>query len=397
MKAESAIRSITDTTSFIFILPTWLPTYEFKNIGKILKYLQLNKFKVTVYCGATDHAEIFNRVFPEFKLIAKREVYRWPNLIGHIKQLIHLAVLAKKNLDNPPIFWTYAGYRENLLLALLRIIFKFRFIIKNDSLILPEATSKWVKLKEWFIHVLPAIKADGIISETPEVFDSWNKRCGQLRRHVIYSNGADIPALKSYLKILERKFNDKSKNILMTGRLNHEKGVDLTVEAFCKIATIYPEWRLTLVGEIYTDESYIRACGLAKEFDVEKRILWVPFCKDIELYEHYYNSAIFLNTSRNEGLPNRFIEAMFFRCAVLSFDVGQCEYLLSSNRGVIVENGNLELIIENLIQLIENHEARIRLGRKASNFIEKEFNDQLNLPFLVRWMMGTVENRSQNQ
>jgi glycosyltransferase involved in cell wall biosynthesis len=378
--------------AFIFILPTWLPTYEFKNIGKLFRFLQLNNFSVTVYCGPTIHEAEFNLTFPEFKIITKRQLYRWPNILGHTRQLIHLYKLLRMHENKKQIFWTYAGYRENLLLLFLKKLYRIHIIIKNDSIILPNNTNYWKKIKLFFTHILPANKADGVISETPEVYNNWKRCINKLTRHVIYSNGADITKLEKCSRIFGEKFNKKDKSILMTGRLNFEKGVDLTVEAFCKIACLYPEWKLTLVGEIYDDKSYTRACELAKQYGVVDRISWIPFCKDLELYEHYYKSEIFINTSRNEGLPNRFVEAMYFKCSVISFDVGQCKYLLSQNRGIIVENGNMELMVEKLMNLIRDDENRKKIGISASEFISNNFNDEINLPNITKWMLGELEN-----
>jgi glycosyltransferase involved in cell wall biosynthesis len=384
--------------SFIFILPTWLPTYEYKNIGKILKYLQTNNFKVTIYCGPTEYKEDFHNAFPEIKLNTKRTIYRWPNLIGHLRQVVYLALVLKKYEGTIRIVWTYAGYRENLWLVFMRRLLGLRIIIKNDSRILSDKNSQWGRLRDWLVYILPAKKSDGIISETPEVFANWSEFSVQPKRHIIYSNGADISTLRAIRGIFDKNNNiDKEKYILVSGRLNQEKGVDLAVEAFCKLASLYPQWRMILVGEIYVDEAYLKACKLAEEYGLKERITWKSFCKGRELYEIYHKCAIFLNTSRNEGLPNRFIEAMFFKCAVLSFDVGQCKYLLSDNRGVVVENGNLKLFVQELMGLMESRALRDNYGRKASLFIENEFNDEINLPILTQWMIGSTDIRDTSQ
>ncbi len=374
---------------FIFILPTWLPTYETKNIGKILRYLELSNYKATIFCGPTDHEEHFRSEFPKFKLNTRRKVYRWTNLIGHLKQILNIVLMVKNENENEELVtvWTYAGYRENIWLVLLKRVFGFRVIIKNDSRILIGEKSIINRLSRWLFHIFPANSADGIISETPEVFDNWNKNCVYQKRHIIYSNGADITNLSYSRRIFELK-NNKEKYILMTGRLNHEKGIDLAIEAFCRVSHLYPEWRILLVGEVYNDQSYIKACNTIKDYGVGDKVSWIPFCKGNELYEIYHKAAIFVNTSRNEGLPNRFIEAMYFKCAVLTFDIGQCKYLVSSDRGVTVDNGNLESFINKLKILIEDEQLREKLGLSASSFIQSEFNDEVNLPKLIEWMLG---------
>jgi glycosyltransferase involved in cell wall biosynthesis len=85
-------------------------------------------------------------------------------------------------------------------------------------------------------------------------------------------------------------------------------------------------------------------------------------------------------------LPNRFIEAMFFKCAILTFDVGQCKYLVDDDRGVLVEDNKLETFADELSKLMLNQNLRDLLGIRASRFIEENFDDKINLPSLVGWM-----------
>jgi glycosyltransferase involved in cell wall biosynthesis len=369
---------------FMLILPTWLPTYENKNIGKLISYLSGIDISVIVLCGKTDYENHFNSLYPNCTLVSSRRTTRWFDIFGAIKQLILDCALILRY--KPEVIWTYSGYRENLFLSILKDILNFKLIIKNDSRLLDKKVKNLKKIRQWIFDIFPVVHSDGVISETTEVYENYESICGPLKNHRIYSNGADLSGLKIALSSLGSEAGNKEKYILMTGRLNGEKGVDLAVKAFSKLAINHPEWKFLLVGDQGQDEETASAHLIVQDCNLQERVIWVPFCSGLNLLRYYYLSSIFINTSRNEGLPNRFIEAMFFKCAILTFDVGQCKYLVDDDRGVLVEDNKLETFADELSKLMLNQNLRDLLGIRASRFIEENFDDKINLPSLVGWM-----------
>lgn len=124
------------------------------------------------------------------------------------------------------------------------------------------------------------------------------------------------------------------KNILTVGRLTHQKGYDLLIEAWAKIAHSLPEWKITIVG-IGEDEKMLKK--MAKDHNVQQSIHFVGQQKNMDFF--YRESSFFCMTSRFEGLPMVLLEAQSYGLPIIAFDcdTGPAELIDESN-GFLVSN-----------------------------------------------------------
>lgn len=145
--------------------------------------------------------------------------------------------------------------------------------------------------------------------------------------------------------------------ISFTTRLNIEvKGLDYLVEA----AQILPEdWKVRVAGHGRPDqvESFQ---ALLRERDLGQRIDFVGPLQGVDLANHYFNSSIFLSTSRTEGLPLVLIEALFFGLPIISFDhSGGKEILGDGQFGKLVKVGDVSGLQQTLLAMIQQPEERV--------------------------------------
>lgn len=71
-------------------------------------------------------------------------------------------------------------------------------------------------------------------------------------------------------------------------------------------------------------------------------------------------------TSRWEGMPLVLAEAMSFGLPIVAFEQsGSSEVLDDGKYGILVENGNVEAMITELLKLVENPELRKIYQRKS--------------------------------
>lgn len=147
------------------------------------------------------------------------------------------------------------------------------------------------------------------------------------------------------------------------GRLDAQKGYDLLIEAFARIAAKHFDWGLKIAGdgeERRTLERIIEAQGLADRVEL---CGWVD-----EPQSFLLNADVFVLSSRYEGFPNALLEAMACGLPVVSFDClsGPGEIVRHEIDGLLVPAENVDALAQALDRLMSNPAERVVLGRNAS-------------------------------
>jgi glycosyltransferase involved in cell wall biosynthesis len=85
------------------------------------------------------------------------------------------------------------------------------------------------------------------------------------------------------------------------------------------------------------------------------------------IQERYLDSSLFVISSRFEGLSMSLLEAMSFGLPVVSFacPCGFKDVISSGVNGVLVPEGNVELLAEMIVKMINNLELRKEIGNNA--------------------------------
>lgn len=152
------------------------------------------------------------------------------------------------------------------------------------------------------------------------------------------------------------------------GRLSHEKGFDLLVDAFARIADRHPDWRLRIVGEGSERpalEAQIRDRGLAGRADLPG---WSA-TPDAERQQ----ASVFVLPSRYEGFPNALLEAMAAGLACVSFACpsGPAEIVRDGVDGCLVPPGDVAALAAVLDRLFQDADERQQLGERAREVLDR--------------------------
>jgi glycosyltransferase involved in cell wall biosynthesis len=103
--------------------------------------------------------------------------------------------------------------------------------------------------------------------------------------------------------------------LLAVGRLDHQKGFDVLIEAFARVASRFPEWHVVIAGD-GPDRSPLHA--LVRSAGLVGRVHLVGRAGNMG--DWYRRADLFVLSSRFEGFPNTLVEAMAHGCPVVSFD-----------------------------------------------------------------------------
>lgn len=126
-----------------------------------------------------------------------------------------------------------------------------------------------------------------------------------------------------------------------SGRVRHQKGTDLFVEAMIALLPNYPDWTAVITGWIAPEhkgfadglKAKVAAAGLGE------RIVFLGEVEDVRIW--YRRFSLFVAPSRNEGFGLTPLEAMASETAVATSDAGAyAEMVVPGETGMVVPAGD---------------------------------------------------------
>jgi glycosyltransferase involved in cell wall biosynthesis len=152
------------------------------------------------------------------------------------------------------------------------------------------------------------------------------------------------------------------KRIICIGRYAYEKGFDLLLNAWARIAPLCPGWRLDVYGDGLRD-AYLRQCN---DLGLEASVCQLHG-RLTDVRKAYLQSAVFALPSRSEGFGLVVIEAMACGLPVVCFDCesGPRSIVTEGMDGFLVRPFDVETYADKLLQLIQQENLRKEMGRCA--------------------------------
>jgi len=150
------------------------------------------------------------------------------------------------------------------------------------------------------------------------------------------------------------------------GRLTHEKGFDLLVDAVAQLVSAGEEIAVSLGGE-----------GVEREA-LERRAQGLPidFTGHVEDVEAFLAALdVFCLPSRWEGLPFSLLEAMMSGLPCVAADVGDIAVALG-DAGIVVPPENVSSLANALKRLVDSPAERLQLGSAAHARAKARFSVQ---------------------
>lgn len=152
-----------------------------------------------------------------------------------------------------------------------------------------------------------------------------------------------------------------SKRLIFIGHVTPEKGVGELLEAWQSLQLQYPDWTLSIVGEVSDD--YRRL--LIDRFSCQNATFYGELSHSQAISELLKSSVLVL-PSHSEGFPYSVCEAMFAGKAVVATRVGAIPYQLSDNCGYLCDPYDTDGLIMQLSQVMESATTRQSLGANAA-------------------------------
>lgn len=163
----------------------------------------------------------------------------------------------------------------------------------------------------------------------------------------------------------------KTKNIVTIGRLSQQKNHKLLITAFSTIASLFPEYTLTIHGEGPLREELEK---LINELNLETRVFLCG--SSVDVLEKIIDASLFVFSSDYEGMPNALLEAMALGLPCISTDCpcgGPRAVITDGLNGKLVPVGDVEILADTMKYLLTNTDVAKKMGENAVK-IRKELH-----------------------
>jgi GalNAc-alpha-(1->4)-GalNAc-alpha-(1->3)-diNAcBac-PP-undecaprenol alpha-1,4-N-acetyl-D-galactosaminyltransferase len=162
--------------------------------------------------------------------------------------------------------------------------------------------------------------------------------------------------------------------VVTMGRLRAQKGYDLLIPAFAKLADRYPDWQLIIMGEGCDRESLE---AIRNGLGLRDRVLMPGTVRNTSAV--LQQAEFFVMASRFEGFPMAHCEAMSSGLPIVSTDCesGPREIIRQNVDGLLVETGNVDAIAAGMETLMSNHMLRKQLAKRAPEILDRFGMDQI--------------------
>jgi glycosyltransferase involved in cell wall biosynthesis len=184
--------------------------------------------------------------------------------------------------------------------------------------------------------------------------------------------------------------------IICVGRLDHQKGFDILIESFLRVAHEFPIWDVVIFGE-GSDRSalltQIQAYGL------ENRVKLMGISRDVA--SEMVRAHIIAFPSRYEGFPNALAEAMAVGLPAIAFNgvSGVEDLIIDDETGLLIDwdqskpESPIPPFVDGLRKLMTEAELRMRLGAGGKIRVQ-QYSPEI---ILKQWQQliteaGAIEN-----
>lgn len=161
--------------------------------------------------------------------------------------------------------------------------------------------------------------------------------------------------------------------IICVGSLSYNKGYDLLIDAWSKIASQHPSWSVHIYGKgdasIYQD--------IINQAGIQKQITFHAPVQDIASI--YQQASLLVLPSRSEGFGMVLIEAMACGVPCVAFDCpcGPRDIIQNGENGILVKAQDTAELAQHIEKLINNEQLRKNMGTFAKQTAQQYLMERI--------------------
>jgi glycosyltransferase involved in cell wall biosynthesis len=213
------------------------------------------------------------------------------------------------------------------------------------------------------------------------------KECKKLKRLIVlteeeksfWNHSRNVVVIPNPLSFVSEKFSTTgNKKAIAVGRLAHEKGFDMLIEAWKSVAEEHPDWELDIFGN--NDNYKDVLLRLIAENRLENQVKLHESVKNIQTV--YPNYSMLVLPSRMDAFPMVLLEAMACGIPSIAFDAyGPKDIIWTGENGFLVKTGDIKALTGQINRLIESPDRRKTMGNTARKMSENYQVEKI----MTRW------------
>ncbi len=177
---------------------------------------------------------------------------------------------------------------------------------------------KWGKFAKYMLRMgekFASKYANELIVISRVIEDSILQKFGRADSHLIF-NGVPAPKIMSSIDYITSIGLEPRAYIFTLGRFVEEKGFDLLINAFVRLAK--NGIKLVIAGDSDHETTYSKQL---KELALSNGVILTGFIKGEKLQQLFTHARVFVLPSSHEGLPISLLEAMSYDLPVIVSDI----------------------------------------------------------------------------
>ena len=268
---------------------------------------------------------------------------------------------------DPAVVVSTQGYM-NLALLMMRPFFsRARLVVRE---VIGERYLENSRFQPLFYRLYLRLvrRADRIVVQSDAVRAEMEARIAAAPGHVVrVYNPVDTARIDARVRAAAPADDAARPRIVAAGRLGHQKGFDLLLDALAGARGVVGGGTLTILGD-GPDRAALaaRAAALGVAADVR----FVGFQENP--FAFFAAADLFVLSSRYEGLPNVVLEALACGCPVVAFDCphGVREIVRDGVNGVLVPPEDVMALRAAILRVLQDPDERRRLAANARASVE---------------------------
>lgn len=181
-------------------------------------------------------------------------------------------------------------------------------------------------------------------------------------------------------------------NFIACGRFVPKKAPLTTIHAFAKVLEVHPNAKLTFIGD---GELLKDAMSLVKELNLQENVQFKgvlnPTDVAIELQKHaiFIQHSVQSDQNDKEGTPLSILEAAAAGLGIVATKHGGISDVIESGKnGFLVEEGDVEGMAKQMLELFNNETLRIQFGAQARETILKGYKQSDYIASLQKLLLS---------
>lgn len=229
-------------------------------------------------------------------------------------------------------------------------------------------------LNHWFLaHVTNGLLLNSYATKRAmeSVFAS---EMAHLPSSVIH-NGIDVS------QWVRRKSVSSQKIVGVVGRLTEEKGMDRALRVFAQVWEQQRDATLWILGEGKERKALER---LASDLEITDHVRFLGFREDVQSVMEDFDVLLF--PSYWEGFGFVLLEAMSLAVPPVAFNIEAAQEIIKEGTGILVPDNDLKACARAIVNLLEDGDARKRMGKEAEAHVKACFSLRQGMEQLVSFI-----------